>query len=184
MDKKQQQQSTKEVEGRSDAETAGISFKRESPVELIRFDKKVIIYIGACVFLFVLFVALKLHNSSISLWNATMNDGTGETRGIVAGKPLEVRSDEWLVVSSFILAQEQDTFPVTNAALGYGNTPLIMGLPTNHILSKIKPALWGYYILDKERAFSWQWNFKIAPFLIASFLLLMLFTKNNFAVDR
>ena len=182
MDKKHQQGS-KKMEGHSDAGIAENSITTEPQFELIRFDGKVKIYLGVCIFLFFLFVALKWHNSSISLWNGAMNDGGDSTRGMVAGKPLEVRSDEWLVVTSFILAQEQDTLPVTNAALGSGNTPLMMGLPTNHILSKIKPALWGYYLLGKERAFSWQWNFKIAPFLIASFLLLMLFTKNNFPVS-
>ena len=55
-----------------------------------------------------------------------------------------------------------------------------MGLPTNHLISALRPALWGYYLFDIESAFSWHWNFKIFPFLIASFLFLMLFTRNNF----
>jgi len=154
-----------------------------SEFELIRFDKKVNIYTGGCLFFFFLFVALKLHNSSIPFWNANINDGGSQERGLVAGRPLPIRSDEWLVVSSFILAQEQDHYPVSNEALGYGKTPLLMGLPTNDILSKLRPNLWGYYLLDDERAFSWQWNFKVFPFLIVSFLLLMLFTKNNFLVS-
>lgn len=156
---------------------------KPSQFELIRFDKKVKIYIGLCLFLYFLFVILKFHNSSIPLWNLNVNDGANEKRGLVLGKPLPVRSDEWLVVSSFVLAQEQDHYPVSNEALGYGKTPLLMGLPTNDILSKLRPTLWGYYLLDNERAFSWQWNFKIFPFLIVSFLFLMLFTKNNFLIS-
>ena len=151
--------------------------------ELIRFDKKVNIYVGVCLLLYFLFVVCKWHNSSIALWNWNINDGGDERRGLVAGRPLPIRSDEWLVESSFILAQEKNNFPLSNEALGYGNTPLMMGLPVKHFLSIIKPALWGYYILDSERAFSWQWNFKIFPFLISSFLFLMLFTKNNFLIS-
>ena len=154
-----------------------------SEFELIRFDRKVNIYVGFCLFFFFLFVALKLHNSSIPLWNANIKDGGNQDRGLIAGRPIPIRSDEWLVVSSFILAQEQDHYPVSNEALGYGKTPLLMGLPTNNILSKLRPNLWGYYLLDNERAFSWQWNFKTFPFLIVSFLFLMLFTKNNFLIS-
>jgi hypothetical protein len=152
-------------------------------IELIEFDKKAKVYVGICLFLYLLFVVFKLHNSSIPLWNLTINDGGNEKRGLIAGKPLANRSDEWLVGSSFVLAQEKSHFPVSNEALGDGKTPLLMGLPTKHVLSKIRPALWGYYFLDKERAFSWQWNFKIFPFLISSFLFLMLFTKNNFLIS-
>ena len=156
---------------------------KSSEFELIRFDKKVNVYIGLCLFFFFLFVALKWHNSSIPFWSANINDGGSQERGLVAGRPVPIRSDEWLVVSSFIMAQEQDHYPVSNEALGYGKTPLVMGLPTNSILSILRPQLWGYYLLDDERAFSWQWNFKIFPFLIVSFLLLMLFTKNNFLIS-
>jgi hypothetical protein len=56
-------------------------------------------------------------------------------------------------------------------------------MPTTHILSLIRPVFWGHYFLDPERGYSWQWNFKIFPFLIVSFLLLMLFTKNNFLLS-
>jgi hypothetical protein len=117
------------------------------------------------------------------MWNYHMNDGGNERRGMVTGMPLSIRSDEWLVVTPFILSQEQKGFPTTNEALGYGKTPLAMGLPTTSIISIARPALWGYYFLDKERAFSWQFNFKIFPFLIVSFLFLLLFTKNNFIVS-
>lgn len=151
--------------------------------QLIRFDKKAKLYIAVCVFLFLVAVIFKLHNSSIPIWNLTINDGDHANRGLLAGRPLAVRSDEWLVQSSFTLAQLKTQLPVSNEALGEGKTPLLMGLPTKHILSKIRPALWGYYFLDNERGFSWQWNFKIFPFLISSFLFLMLFTSNNWLIS-
>jgi hypothetical protein len=151
--------------------------------EMIRFDKKVKVYIRICAFLFIFCVAFKLHNSSIGMWNYHMNDGGSEKRGVIVGTPLPIRSDEWLVVTPFILSQKEKGFPTSNEALGYGKTPLAMGLPTTSIVSKMRPALWGYYFLDVERAFAWQWNFKIFPFLIVSFLFLLLFTRNNFAVS-
>jgi hypothetical protein len=151
--------------------------------ELIRFDRKVLIYVSACVLAFFLLVGLKWHNSSIPRWNEVVNDGGDPQRGLLAGKGLRIRSDEWLVGTSFILSQYSQGFPTSNVALGFGKTPLAMGLPTHHLISYVRPALWGYYLLDIERAFAWHWNVKIFPFLVASFLVLMLFTRNNFLLS-
>ncbi|MEO6132185.1 MAG: hypothetical protein ABIQ02_10080 [Saprospiraceae bacterium] len=156
---------------------------RKQEFELIHFDTKVWIFIGSCLFLFFLFVALKWHNSSIPRWNVMVQDGGNPRRGLLAGEPLLIRSDEWLVSSSMEIAQVKEGFPVSNEALGAGKTPLLFGLPTNHLVSFIRPSFWGFYTLDIERAFSWQWNFRIWPFLIASFLFLMLFSRNNFLIS-
>src|SRR4030095_1515792 len=134
-------------------------------------------------FFYLLFICFKWHNSSIAFWNSQINDGSSQKRGLVAGRPLAIRSDEWWTGSSFLVAQVQNHFPISNEAIGYGKTPLLFALPTNHILSKARPILWGYYFLDSERAFSWKWNFEIFPFLISSFLFLMLFTRNNFIIS-
>jgi hypothetical protein len=164
-------------------EDRGQEVKDEASFELIRFDKKAILYIAACLLLYVVFVGLKWHNSSIPIWNEMADDGGDKDRGLIKGTPLSIRSDEWLVTTSFMVAQMESGYPVANENTGYGKSPLLMGLPTNHILSKARPAFWGFYLLDKERAFSWYWNFKVFPFLIASFLLLMLLTRNNFLLS-
>src|SRR5688572_22892814 len=176
----EKQESIKETDDQSAIDPDRISLKKPLQLELIRFDKKTNIYIAGCLILYFIFVCLKWHNSSIPIWNQVVNDGGKSKRGLVAGTPLSIRSDEWLVLSSFILSQQKKNFPVSNEALGYGKIPLIMGLPTNNLVSIIRPTLWGFYFLDSERGFAWYWNFKIFPFLITSFLLLMLFTGNNF----
>lgn len=150
---------------------------------LIRFDQKVWAVLGICIFLFFLFVLIKWHNSSIGYWNVIADDGGAHDRGILMGKPRPIRSDEWQVNTPFTLSQVKKDFPLENKALGAEKTPLTFGLPTHHIVSLVKPAFWGYFLLDAERGFSWQWNFKLFPFLIASFLLLMLLTRNHFAVS-
>ncbi|MEP6795814.1 MAG: hypothetical protein ABJB16_15915 [Saprospiraceae bacterium] len=160
-----------------------VAKERRPEFELIHFDLKAWIFIGACLFMFFLFVALKWHNSSIPHWSQVVPDGGDPKRGLVAGEPLFIRSDEWLVMTPFLLSQQKNNYPVKNEALGAGETPLILGLPTHHLLSEIRPPLWGYYILDDEGGFAWQWNFKIFPFLIACFLLFMLLTRNHFIIS-
>jgi hypothetical protein len=152
----------------------------EDTFELIRFDKKTIAFLSICTALFFLFVGLKLHNSSIPFWNTIAYDGGNLRRGLLSGEPLPIRSDEWLVGSTFFLSQVKKGFPVSNESLGYGKVPLTFGLPTTHLLSMVKPSFWGCYFLDTERAYSWIWNFRIFPALMSFFLFLMLFTRNNF----
>src|SRR5215471_19088357 len=96
----------------------------ETASPLIRFDRKTYAYIFVCLFFYILFIVCKWHNSSISCWNSFLNDGGNEKRGIVVGRPRASRSDELLVVSSFKLSQKKNGFPTTNAALGYGKTPI------------------------------------------------------------
>ena len=147
---------------------------------LIKYDIKSRCFIMFCVLMFICFVALKWHNSSIPYWNVLINDGQIKESGLISGIPLPIRSDEWMVNTSFILSQAKTGFPLVNQALGSGKIPFLMGLPTKHILSYMKPNLWGFYLFDTERGFSWYWNFKIFPFLLASFLILMLFTGSHF----
>ncbi len=185
MSKKKQKPVAKAKKTSSAERAAPLAAAKERKVEfeLIHFDLKVWIFIGACLFMSFLFVALKWHNSSIPHWSQVVPDGGDPKRGLVAGEPLFIRSDEWLVYTSFILSQGRLGFPVSNEAWGAGKTPLTFGLPTINLVSVIKPSFWGYYFLDLERGFSWQWNFRIWPFLIASFLLLMLFTGNNYLIS-
>lgn len=150
---------------------------------LVRFDRKTWIFLGSCIALFFLFVALKWHNSSMGFWNTLANDGSKEQYGLLAGTPRPIRSDEWQVNASFMLSQYHKGFPVENKALGAGKTPLAFGLPARTLVSMVKPAFWGYFLLDIERGYSWHWNFKLFPFLIVSFLLLMLLTGNHFLLS-
>lgn len=154
-----------------------------SPAHLIRFDCKTWIFLGVCAGMFFLFTILKWHNSSIGCWNLFAGDGTDTSKGLILGAPRPIRSDEWQVYSSFILSQHARDFPVSNPSLGEGNIPLTFNLPTQSILSKVKPAFWGYYFLDIERAYAWHWNFKLWSFLAVAFLTLMLLTRNHFMIS-
>jgi hypothetical protein len=156
------------------------SLNDDSKFELIKFDNKVKFYISILIVLFAIFVFFKLHNSSIPFWNEFFPSEGSPKLGLISGEPLSIRSDEWMVQASNKLSQSVKGFPISNEALGFGNSALVMGLPTVSLLSKMIPSFWGYYILDIERAYSWAWNFSIFLFLISSFLFFMLFTNNQF----
>src|SRR4030095_3204549 len=145
MSKKKPAQKVSKKQKTGPVHSAHIPAKKAAkPVnELIRLDKKSWYFIFTCLFLYFVFVSLKWHNSSIPFWNQLFVDNDPKS-GLLLGQARGIRSDEWLVSSSFLLSQEKNNFPVADETLGYGKVPLVMGLPAHHILSYVKPVLWGY----------------------------------------
>ena len=145
---------------------------------LILFDKRTKWFIGILVALYLLMSVLKLHTSSVGNWDIAF--GNTESESVIAGKPKWIRMDEWSIGTPALLAQYNAGMPVSNPSIGDGNAPVIWGLPVKDISSLLRPAIWSYFLLDAERAYSFSWNFNIFFFLISMFLLLMLLTRNNF----
>ncbi|MGV3559728.1 DUF7657 domain-containing protein [Larkinella arboricola] len=159
----------------------------EKPVEtvpqgfrLIHFDKRLKWFLGVCFGLFVLLTLAKIHYSSIPYWNQVIPDGSDPKRGLISGKPLPIRVDEWGVSTPFILSQVQNGFPLENQALG-GERPALVGYyPVKHLVSVFRPDYWGFFLLSPEQGYAWWWQFKVIGSLVALTLLLMLLTRNNF----
>lgn len=151
--------------------------------ELIRWDKPTKIFLYILTGLFIFSVLLKIHTSSIPIWNQIANDGGNLKRGLIAGKPLTIRSDEWLVQTTFLLSQVENNFPLENPALGFGKTPLLTNLPTQSIFSYLRIQHWGFFLFDVERGFSWYMNIRFFGLILAVFLLLKIFTNNDFYVS-
>jgi hypothetical protein len=149
------------------------------PFELIRFDKKLNIFLGICVLSFLILSLLKIHGSSVAAWNDRIPEGSTSTKNIIAGTPKVIRMDEYAVQTPFTLSQYNNNFPTANQAIGGHNAPLIGFVPVNHFVTAFRPNFWGYYFLSQEQAFAWAWNFKTFGILIAVTLMLMLLTGNN-----
>jgi hypothetical protein len=157
-----------------------------SEEHLIRFDYKVIASGLLVAIVFFLLVVFKIHGSSIAIWNQIIPDGKDKRLGLIAGTPKQIRSDEWRIATPFQLSQAARGFPVENAGLGAGKTPLILGgmtpVPVYHYTMFFMPQLWGFFLLDVERAFAFYWNWKVFGLFFSFFLLLLLCTRNNFGL--
>lgn len=172
---------------RSDLPASRPTAVADKPVEdspegfqLIHFDKRLKWFLGVCFGLFVLLTLAKMHYSSIPYWNQVIPDGSDPKRGLMAGKPLPIRIDEWGVSTPFILSQVQNGFPLENQALG-GERPALVGYyPVKHLVSVFRPDYWGFFLLSPEQGYAWWWQFKVIGSLVALTLLLLLLTRNNF----
>ncbi|HSH37767.1 MAG TPA: hypothetical protein VK993_03190, partial [Chthoniobacterales bacterium] len=123
----------------------------------------------AALLLFAACVALKLNGSSIGRWQVALRE-LGPIRGLIAGTPKDIRSDEWVVWTPSILSQARQTppFPIENPSLGAGRAPLIMSVPVAYYTTLFRPQLWGFFLFDLERGYAWFWNAKIFGLLLAT----------------
>ena len=151
----------------------------ERPFELIRFDKRVKWTLGVFVGFFVLFVLFKWHFESTSMWNTLLPDGSPETRGLVAGKPRQIRMDDYAVATPSFLSQVNLGLPVENESIG-GLKAALVSNPAKHSISIFRPSSWGSLFLDTERGYSFATLQNIFSLLVGSFLLFLVLTRNNY----
>ena len=148
---------------------------------LIVFNLKTKLFLLLLIALYFFLSFFKIHTSSIGNWELAM--GEPEAESVIAGKPRNIRVDEWMVSTPAVIGQYNVGMPLSNMADGAGNAPVVYGFPVKDMTSFLRPAQWSYFIFNVETAFAFSWNFNIFFFLISMFLLFMLLTKNNFWVS-
>jgi len=149
--------------------------------DLIRLDKKSILFILILALLYVGMSTAKLHTSSITYWDKEFNQP--KPKSLIAGNPKGIRADEWRVATPLLIGQYFAGMPVHNPSVGSGNAPVIWGFPVKDISSLLRPAVWSYFIFDIERAFAFSWNFYLFFFLVSTFLLFLMLTGSQFWIS-
>lgn len=122
----------------------------------------------------------KLNGNSTALW-LQFADRQPPTKGLIVGVPKEIRMDEWFVQTPWIWSQSNQNppFPLTNPNVGNGVAPLLTNLPVAHWTMFFRPQLWGFFLLDRERAFAFNWNFKWLGLLLGGFLFFRRIARGN-----
>ena len=123
-------------------------------------------------------VLLNLNGSSSAMWRYCA-DGRLPERGLLLGTAKDIRSDEWMVQTSWMLSQTstEPRFQTSNPNVGDGATSLLVNLPIRHWTTLFRPQFWGFFILDFERAFSWYWNLKWYVLVVGSFLFFRIISR-------
>src|SRR6187399_1775006 len=155
-----------------------VASKLHTASTLILFEKKTKIFLLILLSAYLILSSLKIHTSNIANWD--MFFGLEKSESVIAGKPRFIRMDEWMISSTGAIGQYNAGMPIKNGSVGELNAPVVWGLPVKDISTALRPNLWSYFVFDVERAFAFSWNFNIFFFLISTFLLFMLLTKNNF----
>jgi len=151
---------------------------------LISDENQRIIRNGTVIFLicaYCLASVAKLNGSATALWRIYA-DRKAPTAGLILGTPKDIRSDEWVGETPWILSQAARRFVVENPGVGDGVMPLLNNLPAGHWTMFFRPQMWGFFITDLEHAFAFYWNFKWFGLVLGAFLFLQAIACRNSVV--
>lgn len=146
---------------------------------LIWFDRRTKLTVAIMTGMFLLMVVAKLHYVSLPIWNRLLPDGGPEKRGLIAGTPKQIRMDDYAVGAPWIISNLNNGLPNENESVGGLKAPMLV-IPTRHIINLIKPANWGFFVLDKERGYAWYYDSGPYLLLLGAFLFFMLTTGNQY----
>ncbi len=143
-------------------------------------DKQRNFIVASLVVIYLAASLLKLNGSSTALWQE-IADRESTSQGLLAGTPRMIRMDEWLVQTPWIWSQtnQNPAFPITNRSIGNGASPLLLNLPARHWTMTFRPQMWAFFILGRERAFAFNWNFKWFGMLLGAFLFLRIIARGD-----
>ncbi|WP_374407646.1 hypothetical protein [Hydrogenophaga sp.] len=127
-------------------------------------------------------VALGLYQSSIGVWDDLYATSPAH-RSVSLGYPKEIRSDEWDVLTPWMLSQVQTGMKVDNPSMGAPASTILSGAPVAGPLLLAQPKYWGFAVLDIVHGFSWYWAFKTFGMIAAVFTLLLLLTRGDTVVS-
>jgi hypothetical protein len=103
-------------------------------------------------------VAAGLHGFSLPSWHAFLGDG-GPIPELLAGRPRDVRSDDWYVQIPLALAQRahEPAFPRVNGLIGAGQDVILpIATPIRHPITLFRPEVWGFF-LGADVGIAWLW---------------------------
>ena len=136
------------------------------------------------IIVFIFLVAFKIHGSSIGIWDQYVGEKiNSDEKTVLWGNDRSIRSDEWMVQSTYYMAQatSDDYYPLYNENIMDGGLNMILAYnsPVADITILGKPFNWGFLLLGKEYGLSWYWSFKTIALLLLSFELSMILTKKR-----
>ncbi|WIE74622.1 hypothetical protein [Curtobacterium sp. MCSS17_007] len=100
--------------------------------------------------------------------------GQGADPGLMAGEPRPIRTDEWLVQSSWIVSQVQQGFPVVNQTLPGGMDATIQNdLPSWDWSTLFRPHVWGFLVMPLAQGMAVRWWLPFAGLLVGAYVFLV-----------
>jgi hypothetical protein len=121
----------------------------------------------------VLFTALKIHGSSIGIYNQYFY-GNANDEDLIANRPRAIRSDEWIVNSQMTIAQANNNFERINTNIGNGqDMSLLVDVPYKDWSTIFKPHNWAFFVLPFDNAFAFRWWLMAYLVMVSCYLFVM-----------
>ncbi|WP_144763676.1 hypothetical protein [Curtobacterium sp. 9128] len=118
----------------------------------------------------VVLVALGISGNSSGVYWQSFGNG-GADPDLLAGHPQGIRSDEWLVQSSWIISQIREGFPVVNQSFPGGMDATIQNdLPTWDWSTVFRPHVVGFLFLPLDQGMAVRWWLPVLAALVAAYV--------------
>ena len=117
-------------------------------------------------------VVLGVSGSSTGVYWQTF--GSGVDPDLIAGTPRNIRSDEWLVQSSWIVSQTEQGFPLMNGTLPGGMDATIQNdLPVWDWSSAFRPHVLGLLLFPLDQGMAVRWWLPAVSILVSAYLFVV-----------
>ncbi|TFC27640.1 hypothetical protein E3O53_03165 [Cryobacterium sp. TMT2-18-3] len=104
----------------------------------------------------IVLVTLGINGSSSGVFFSQVSYGADPD--LIAGHPQVTRSDEWNVQTVWAIAQVEQGLPLTNETFPGGmDATLPQDLPRVDWSVAFRPHLWGFMLMDVDRAIAFKW---------------------------
>jgi hypothetical protein len=150
--------SPEEAPGGGSPRRGTVTGRWTSAVERRRLSVLLAFPVLATVGLLVL-VGLGWNGSSSGLIRQPM-EGSSADPGHVFGRPNLLRSDEWLVSTPIVMAQDGFDYPqVNDSLLGGVDVSVTSAVPYRDWSTVFRPQYWAFFVLPFQQAFAFYWWF-------------------------
>lgn len=146
--------------------------------DLLEFTPSILVSFSLVLAAAVLYVGLKLHQSSIEIWEHAYPYAPVE-QAIDIGAPRHIRSDEWKVQTPWVLNQALSGSTRNNLNLGEATAPLLASVPVADPIGYPNVKYAGFRFLDIERGYSWFWAYKSFGLALSFLWLLLILTRGH-----
>jgi hypothetical protein len=135
----------------------------------------VVVLLGIPALLFLVvgtLVALGISGSSTGVYWTIF--GAGADPSLLLGDPRAIRSDEWLVQSSWVVSQVQQNFPLTNQTFPGGMDSTVQNdLPSWDWSTLFRPHVWGYLLLPLDQGMAVRWWLPALALVVSTYVFVV-----------
>lgn len=133
--------------------------------------------------LLILLVSLRFNGSSAAIYKRIFYGTSQSDSNLIAGAPRQIRTDEYMVQTPWMISQVLTKSTGVNQNIGDGIEFSVQNIPVLNWTLLFRPLFWGFYILPLEYGFSLYWWGKAFLLVIASYLLALKLTGNKILVS-
>lgn len=132
--------------------------------------------------LFILLVTFRIHGSSVGVYNSIYPIEDSSVVSELFGTSRPIRGDEFNVQLPYYFSQFYNDYKQISYQMSLAGQDMILGYnaPVIGLTLIGKPFVWGYILFGNEIGLSWYWCSKTILFILVSFEMLNVLTRNKY----